>query len=203
MSPFQWTRKFFKTFINPSSSRLDKNLDSWEIVRPPLLSPVNSSSRSLSTRAVSAPPYCQICQICQPPDVSFPEAPPRNDYVPTRTTCIACVEQSSQTADTAEAHPRSSPQNNSPPPSYRGSLDNSRIIFCIACLGILPYSKFPDGHIAESCKHEPNVCLDCIEKSIVESLDNDLPQIIGCPQCGVTMSAIDVWRLSETATFQR
>ena len=203
MSPSQRARKLFKKSNNPSLSTSDKKLESSESVRLSLLSFANSSRRSLSTRAVSAPPYCQICQICQRRDVSFPEASPRNDHVPTPCICIACVEQLSQTADMGEVHPQSSAWNNSPAPSYRSSPDNSRILFCIACIRELPDSNFPDGRIVESCKHEPNVCLDCIEKSIVESLDNDLPQIIGCPQCGVTMSVTDVWRFSGTRTFQR
>lgn len=203
MSPFQWTRKLFKTSINPSSSSFDKGLESSESVGLHSISFVNSPSRSLSTRAVSAPEYCQSCQIYQRQNVSYLEVPPRDDYVPIPYICIACVEQLSQTADTGESHPQFSSWNSSPPPSYQGSPDNSSIFFCIVCIEILPESKFPDGRIAESCKHEPNVCLDCIEKSIVESLDNDLPQIIGCPQCGITMSATDVWRFSETPTYQR
>lgn len=203
MSPFQWTRKLFKTSIDPSFSTYDKGLESSKRDRLPLPSFIDSSSRSLTTRAVAAPEYCQNCQTYQLQDVSCLEIPLQNDYAHAPYVCIACVEQSPQTADTGESHPQSSPWENSSPSFYQGSPDNSRIIFCVICVGILPDSKFPDGRIAESCKHEPNVCLDCIEKSIVESLDNDLPQIIGCPQCGVTMSATDVWRFSETPTYQR
>ena len=203
MSPFQWACKLFKGSNNPSSSSFHKGLESSERVRLHSLSFVNSPNRSLSTQVVSAPEYCQHCQIYQRQDISYLEVPPRNDYIPTPYICIACVEQLSQAVDTGETHPEFSSWNSSPSPSCQGSPDNSRIFFCIICVGILPESKFPDERIAESCKHEPNVCIDCIEKSIVESLDNDLPQIIGCPQCGVTMSATDVWRFSETPTYQR
>lgn len=65
--------------------------------------------------------------------------------------------------------------------------------------------KFPDQSIHESCQHEPFIYLDCLEKSIVGSLDADTPQIVGCPQWGNIIFALgrvafqprsDLWELS-------
>lgn len=81
--------------------------------------------------------------------------------------------------------------------------DKLKMNFCIICFRDLPESEFPDGRILESCHHKSVICLDCLEESVVEGLDVDLPQVVGCPQCGVTMSANDVWRFSRARISER
>ena len=186
MSPFQWTRALFTR-----SRRRKPDMQGFYL---------NSASSSLSVPTESAP-LC--CQFCRQQDIPFPEASPENDDIPMPSACIACVNQLSQSGHRGVFHPQSSSSNNSQIPLCGSSPDDSKILFCISCVRILPDSKFPDGRIVEACQHEPEVCIDCIEKSIVEGLDNDLPQAIGCPQCGATMSVLDVWRFSGNQTFER
>lgn len=195
MSPIRWTRQLF------TRSR-GRKPDKESIY-------LNSAISSLTVPTESAP-LC--CQFCRQQDIPFPEASPGIDDILMPSACIACVKKLSQPRRRGGFHPLLSSsnisqiplyRNNSQIPLHRSSPGDSKILFCIACVRILPDSKFPDGPIVESCQHEPEVCLDCIEKSIVEGLDNDLPQAIGCPQCGATMPVLDVWRFSGNETFQR
>lgn len=162
---------------------------------------INSSRGSRNSSAFafteSAP---ERCLICEQKNASFSQVSPWDDSATPPAICIACVERSLSIAETGDigAHPSPKRGFQAPP---RGN--DSNLLICWACYRQLLASDFPDGYIVESCQHEPNICLDCIEKSIIESLDIDLPQIIGCPQCGNTMSAIDIWRLSGVKTFER
>ena len=143
-------------------------------------------------------PAC--CAICEQDDGPFPEASPWEDSVAPPAICIACIEQSLSTMHIGEQHTDGSSMGSSEAGKRRNTL---RYRPCVACHRSRPTSAFPDGHVVESCQHEPEVCLDCIEKTIVEDLDNDLPHCISCPQCGDPLSAVDVWRFSSTGTFTR
>ena len=150
-----------------------------------------------STSIGTVPAYCAICEQ---PDGPFPKVSPWRDSVEPPTICISCIEQSSSTANTGE-RPTNDFRTGSLQAEARGGA--LKDMPCVACGRSLPASVFPSGYVVESCRHEPEVCLDCIENAIMESLDNNLAQCIGCPQCGDAMSAVDVWRYSRTDTFQR
>jgi hypothetical protein len=152
------------------------------------------------TPPISTDPAAACCAICEQDDGPFPEAFPWEDSVAPPAICIACIEQSLSTMHVGEHHVDNSSVGNSPA-GHRGNT--LRYLPCVACHRSRPTSAFPDGHVAESCQHQPEVCLDCIEKAIVEDLDDSLPNCISCPQCGDAMSAVDVWRLSSTGTFTR
>ena len=153
----------------------------------------NSSNISVNP----APASCAICQLAHGP---FPEASPWEGSSAPPTICIACVEQSLSAMNTSGQNSDNSSTIDSQAAARRQAFG---YLLCLACHKPLPASFFPDGRIVESCQHEPEVCLDCIEKAIIESLDNDLPQCISCPQCGRTMSPIDIWRFSGNFTFKR
>jgi hypothetical protein len=144
-----------------------------------------------------APASCAICQLAHGP---FPEASPWEGSIASPAICIACVEQSLSAMNTSRQSIDDSSTSDSQAAAHRHAL---RYLPCLACHKPLPASFFPDGRIVESCRHEPEMCLDCIEKAIIESLDNDLPQCISYPQCGRTMSPIDIWRFSGNLTFKR
>jgi hypothetical protein len=153
---------------------------------------------------VSTGPAPGCCAICEESDGPFPEASPWEDSVAPPAICVACIEQSLLTMHIGEHRTESATDDfsvsNSQTENHRNSL---RYLPCVVCHRSRLASTFPHGHVVESCRHEPDVCLDCIEKAIAESLDHDLPHYISCPQCGDAMSSIDVWRLSSTGTFAR
>lgn len=156
-----------------------------------------SQNSSCSASTKSAP---ERCLICEQANASFPEVSPWDDSATPPSICIACVERSLSIADKDKKGAYCSPTSSlqaSPPENA------SKTTFCLECYRRLLTSDFPERYIVESCQHEPNVCLDCIEGSIIRCLDADLPQIISCPQCGDMMSAVDVWRLSGVQTFER
>jgi hypothetical protein len=157
----------------------------------------NCQKSSSSISDGPAPAHCGICQQINGP---FPEASPWDDSITPPAICIACIEQSLSSMSIGEHRTDDFAAGNSQAGAHRKAL---RYLPCVACHRPLPSSAFPDGHIVESCRHEPEVCLDCIEKAIIESLDNDLPQCVSCPQCGEGMSVVDVWRFSGTGTFKR
>jgi hypothetical protein len=153
-----------------------------------------------SSSTISVDPAPAGCAICQQADGPFPEVSPWEDSVAPPAICIACIEQSLSTMDSCERSTDDPPTSDSQATGHGQAL---RYLPCMVCNKPLPASAFPDGHIVQSCRHEPEVCLDCIEKAIIESLNNDLPQCISCPQCGETMSAVDIWRFSGNGTFKR
>ena len=140
------------------------------------------------------------CAACQERNVAFPGASPFEDSIAPPNICITCIENSRSIATVGECSTDAIPTDGSQAgarrtiPSY---------LPCVTCQRPLPASEFPVGYIVESCRHEPDICLDCIEKFIVEGLDHGLAQCISCPQCGEPMSKTDVWRLSGSSTFQR
>jgi hypothetical protein len=149
---------------------------------------------------ISVDPAPACCAVCQQEDGPFPEASPWEDSVAPPAICIACIEQSFSTMHIGERHTNSPPTGNFQTRTRRNLFQYRP---CVTCHRPRFASSFPDGHIVESCRHEPEVCLDCIERAIIECLDNDLPHCISCPRCGEEMSAVDVWRLSSTGTFTR
>ena len=74
---------------------------------------------------------------------------------------------------------------------------------CCACRQELEASDFPEVQIASYCSHGPHTCIYCIKESIVRMLDEGLPEIISCPQCGVVMLDEDIWRFTDQTTYQR
>lgn len=135
--------------------------------------------------------------ICEKTDAPFSRIPPWDDLTTLPALCVTCVDQSLRIANESEigVHDTST---GSP---IRGTdLDNQP---CLVCQRQLSASEFPEKYIVESCQHQPNICLDCIENSIIECLDNDLLQMISCPQCGEVMSADEVWRFSRANTYER
>ena len=113
------------------------------------------------------------------------------------------IELSSQTMNSGEIFHQSPSQNKLRARFNETRPDKLRMNFCITCFRDLPESEFPGGRILESCYHKSVICLDCLEESVVESLNVHLPQVVGCPQCGVTMSANDVWRFSRARISER
>ena len=173
MSPSRWTRKLFKRFHKPSPATFDQGPASSQFLATDDF--FDQSHPSLNT------------------DEGF-EQEPQSDNVQ--------IEPLSQAAD-AGANYQQSSSDNYQAPLWQINPDDLKMLFCRTCFRTLPESEFPEGPILESCQHEPVICLDCLEGSIVEGLDVNLPQVIGCPQCGVTMSANDVWRFSRARTFER
>lgn len=154
-------------------------------------------NNSLNMSDSPAPATCAICQVAHGP---FPEVLPWEGSIAPPAICVSCVEQSLSAMNTSGQSIDDPSTINSQAAARRQALGYLR---CLDCHRSLPASLFPDGRVVESCQHEPEVCLDCIEKAIIESLDNDLPQCISCPQCGRTMSPIDIWRFSGNVTFER
>jgi hypothetical protein len=74
---------------------------------------------------------------------------------------------------------------------------------CKTCRETLAASEFPDRYVTAECAHRPNVCISCVENSIIQTLDEDLPEIISCPECGKPMTGDDIWRFSGPGTFKR
>ncbi|KAI9775392.1 MAG: hypothetical protein M1839_001247 [Geoglossum umbratile] len=74
---------------------------------------------------------------------------------------------------------------------------------CRRCHNVLIGYEFPDGNVTAECAHRPNVCISCIENIIVQTLDEDLLEIISCPECGKPMTNDDIWRFSRQSTFER
>jgi hypothetical protein len=180
---------------SPASTSSDaENMKGAATVTTLCLTCQNSSS------SISVDPDPAPCAICQEDKGPFPEAYPWQGSIAPPIICIACLEQSLSTTDTGECRIEDSPTCDTRARARGKAL---RDLFCMTCHRPLPASTFPDGNILESCRHEPEVCLECIENAIIESLDNDLPQCVSCPQCGDAMSALDVWRLSTSDTFQR
>ncbi|KAI9769205.1 MAG: hypothetical protein M1840_004334 [Geoglossum simile] len=74
---------------------------------------------------------------------------------------------------------------------------------CKTCRETLATSEFPDRYVTAECAHRPNVCISCVENNIVQTLDEDLSEIIACPECGKPMTDDDIWRFSGPGTFER
>lgn len=194
---FRRTGVLVEKLVHPPSTSSHKG--SNDVAQVSVLD--DTSTGSSSTTSVAS--ALERCVICEQTYTSFPKASQREHSIPPQGICIACVEQSLGIADTDEYHTQQSPSSDFQASFLRIDTDGSDHLFCLGCHQRLPLSNFPEGFIVESCRHEPGVCLDCIEKSIIESLDNELPQVISCPQCGDTMSEGDVWRFSGNQTFQR
>ena len=163
---------------------------------------VESTTENCQNSSSSLPPEStpEYCAVCQQANVTFPEASPWDNSSAPPPICIACVLQSSSIAETGRVNSYTF-QSSDFGTSHLGNP--LRCIPCVACHWLQSSSGFPDRHIVESCRHYPEVCLSCIEESIIESLNNDLPQCISCPQCGDAMPELDIQRFCGDKTFQR
>lgn len=74
---------------------------------------------------------------------------------------------------------------------------------CLTCVEDLTPRKFPKKGLAKECNHEPNVCKDCLTRSI----DIQIPDVawdqVQCPECSVILPFEVVKNYASPETFER
>ena len=163
---------------------------------PPYSASTSQQSKSFTSLDLAS----RSCSICRKANVPFAERSRWDDTISRLNICIECVEVSLSVTNNDSNDNHTSPSGDFRDSTRGKSHTDSR---CTLCYRFLSASDFPDGYITRSCRHEPRVCLDCMEKSIIESLNSDLATCILCPYCTEPMSAVDVWRFSGHETFLR
>ena len=74
---------------------------------------------------------------------------------------------------------------------------------CVVCDEALINSNTPNRRITLSCQHEPDVCLDCLARSITVQFESKVWDNIDCPSCGDRLAFEDVQAFGTAETFSR
>ncbi|KAI1122433.1 hypothetical protein F5Y10DRAFT_254024 [Nemania abortiva] len=77
------------------------------------------------------------------------------------------------------------------------------MVACRGCYRRGTNLVFPSPYISPFCLHKPRQCLDCIEKNIELTIDQELPKLISCPECGTRLDDNDVFRLATEELYER
>ena len=87
--------------------------------------------------------------------------------------------------------------------SSSGAIDREIAPDCIICLDPFTSSTTPTSMVTSDCRHEIDVCLPCIAKSIVADLDTKEANQITCPSCPHLLGYQDVKAFIDPQTFER
>ncbi|KAI1157930.1 hypothetical protein F5B18DRAFT_668633 [Nemania serpens] len=77
------------------------------------------------------------------------------------------------------------------------------MVTCKGCRRRGPNLAFPIPYISPFCLHKPRLCLDCIQKSINLTVDQELARLISCPECGTQLDDNDIYRLTTEELYER
>ena len=72
---------------------------------------------------------------------------------------------------------------------------------CIICLETLNADRFLMRKVTSSCKHEPNICLDCLRQSIASQFTGKIWNQICCPSCNERLEYHDIKAFADTVVF--
>ena len=73
---------------------------------------------------------------------------------------------------------------------------------CVICTETLPLSQFPEAGVTESCSHESNTCLECVNRHIQSQLESRMWDQLKCPECPAILRYADIREYATEATFQ-
>jgi hypothetical protein len=75
---------------------------------------------------------------------------------------------------------------------------------CIVCAEDKSWARFPENSPTTRCKHDPNTCLDCIEKHIKTELEDKIfhEKIVRCPECSEPLDTSEVQKHADPGTFE-
>ncbi|KAI1349305.1 hypothetical protein F5Y01DRAFT_306143 [Xylaria sp. FL0043] len=77
------------------------------------------------------------------------------------------------------------------------------MVTCGGCYRRGPNLVFPSPYISPFCLHEPHLCLDCVQRDIELTIDEELTKFISCPECGAQIDDNDVFRLTTSELYDR
>ena len=74
---------------------------------------------------------------------------------------------------------------------------------CVVCDKALTISNSPNRPITLTCEHKPDVCRDCLAKSIRIQFKGKMWDNINCPTCNARLGHEDVQAFGTAKTFRR
>lgn len=73
---------------------------------------------------------------------------------------------------------------------------------CVICVETLPIFRFPEAKVTDTCSHESNTCLECVNRHIQSQLESRMWDQLNCPECPALLRYTDVQKVATQATFQ-
>ncbi|KAI0430894.1 hypothetical protein F5Y09DRAFT_306433 [Xylaria sp. FL1042] len=77
------------------------------------------------------------------------------------------------------------------------------MVTCGGCSRTGPNLVFPSPYISPFCLHKPRLCLDCVQRNIELTIDQELTKFISCPECGAQLDDNDIYRLTTSELYER
>ncbi|KAI1118013.1 hypothetical protein F5Y14DRAFT_400847 [Nemania sp. NC0429] len=77
------------------------------------------------------------------------------------------------------------------------------MVTCKGCHRRGPNLVFPIPYVTPFCLHKPRLCLDCVQKNIKLTIDQELTKFISCPECGTQLDDNDIYRLTTDELYKR
>jgi hypothetical protein len=86
----------------------------------------------------------------------------------------------------------------------RAISNTSRVKDCVICTDEKALGFFPQQTPTSTCKHDPNTCLDCLQKYIQTQVSDGMinEQSIKCPECSNPLDLAEIQKYADPDTFK-
>ncbi|KAI0490654.1 hypothetical protein F4859DRAFT_15858 [Xylaria cf. heliscus] len=81
--------------------------------------------------------------------------------------------------------------------------DKDDMMACKGCYRRGPDLVFPLPYISPFCLHKPRLCLDCVQRNIELTIDQEVAKFIPCPECGTQLDDNDIYRLTTAGLYEK
>lgn len=82
-------------------------------------------------------------------------------------------------------------------------LPNQHKKECTICVESKWALHFPSARISETCAHELDICLECIQNSIRADFDSKQWNEVSCPECNARLDSSAIVKYADAETFSR